>query len=212
MRSPAEVAEAVEAINDEIARFGTAACRLVAVTKGFGPDVVDTVLGCGVDDIGESYAPEVQQKAPNLDDATLHFIGRIQRNKVRKIAELVDLWHSVARLEIIEEIAKRSPGAKILLQVQPVEDQTKDGFADRDVEAAVAHADGLGLDVCGLMTMGVMGDAAATTRTFRALAERADALGLEHRSMGMSGDRLLALEAGSTMIRVGSDLFGPRPR
>ncbi len=205
------VADRVSAIREEIVRYGRPDCRLVAVTKGFGPDVITLARALGLDDVGESYAQEIDHKRRAIGDARLHFIGRIQRNKVRKIADAVDLWHSVDRIEIVDEIAKRSPGAPILLQVQPSGDETKAGFVAEEIESVLAYAVDAELDVRGLMTMGVHGDEAATRQTFDRVTALADRLDLAERSMGMSGDRLAALGAGSTMLRVGSALFGPRP-
>lgn len=189
-------------------RIGDDAVRLVAVTKGFGADAVAAAVAAGVPDVGESYAQELREKAP-VEGATWHFVGRLQTNKVRQVAGLVDLWQSVDRAELAEEIARRAPGAAVLVQVNVSGEAQKGGCAPADAPALVARCGALGLDVRGLMTVGHPAD---PRPGFRLLAGLADDLGLPERSMGMSGDLEIAVEEGATMVRVGRALFGPRPR
>jgi len=142
----------------------------------------------------------------------LHFIGRMQRNKVRKIADTVDVWHSVDRPELLSEIGKRSPGAKVLIQVNPSGDPTKAGVEPAEVPMMLSQAERDGVVPIGLMTIGVQDDPEATRRAFVDVDALAAEFGLTERSMGMSGDYLDAAAAGATMLRLGSVLFGPRPR
>ena len=208
---PGDFAERLAVVRDDIARLGRDDARLIAVTKAFAADLVADAIEAGVADIGESYAQELVQKGDAFDGATVHFIGRLQRNKVRKIADRVDWWHSVARAEIVAEIGKRAPGAQILLQVNAAADPTKAGIEPTEVHELLDVAAASGVVVRGLMTIGVLGDAGATRQAFVETRALADDLGLVECSMGMSGDYRDALEAGSTMIRVGSVLFGDRP-
>lgn len=212
-----EVAARVVRVRERIAGAGgdPESIRVVAVTKGFGAEVVRATLDAGVADVGESYAQELVAKADALDDladATVHFVGRVQTNKVRKIAGLVGLWHSVDRVALGTEIARRAPGAAVLAQVNLSGEPTKAGCRPDDVGGFVATLRDLGLDVQGLMTIGPLGEPEAARPAFRTLRRMADELGLEERSMGMSNDLEVAVEEGTTMVRVGTALFGPRPR
>lgn len=208
---PVDFDDRLGRLRAEIAELGRDDARMIGVTKAFGADLVAAAIASGVADIGESYAQEVVEKGDAFDGATVHFIGRIQRNKVRKVAQRIDWWHSVDRGEVVAEIGKRSPGADILLQVNVADDSTKAGVAPADVPDLLDLAAASGVVVRGLMTIGVLDDAAATKEAFIATRRLADDLGLVECSMGMSGDFRDALVAGSTMIRVGSVLFGSRP-
>ena len=131
---------------------------------------------------------------------------------MRAIAAHVALWQSVDRAALAVEIAKRAPAASVLVQVNSSDEASKGGCDPREVEALVERCRALGLRVCGLMTVGRTGapqDARAGFALTRALADR---LGLEHCSMGMTDDLEIAVQEGATMVRVGSALFGPRPR
>ncbi len=216
MTTPDEiVAERLEAIRSTIADVGRADATIVAVTKGFDRSAIDCACRIGLTDVGENYAQELLTKTDAAAQVAMHFMGRIQRNKVRKIAEYVDAWHSVSRSEVITEIAKRTEGSapRVFLQIRPAADETdtKDGARPEDLDGLLETARDVGVDIAGLMTIGVLGDAEATKAAFVEVAELADAYGLAERSMGMSGDYRDALEAGATMLRLGSVLFGPRP-
>jgi pyridoxal phosphate enzyme (YggS family) len=196
----AALAEVRRRIGDEV--------RIVAVTKGHGVDAVQAALAAGLTDVGESYAQELREKAA-VDGVSWHFVGRLQTNKVRQVADLVHLWQSVDRDELADEIARRAPGAAVLVQVNVSGEPQKGGCDPADVAALVARCADIGLGVRGLMTVGHPAD---PRPGFRLLAGLADDLGLPERSMGMSGDLEIAVEEGATMVRVGRALFGPRPR
>lgn len=181
--------------------------RVVAVTKTFGADAVRAAVAAGVTDCGESRAQELLAKAPEVDGARWHFVGRLQTNKVRQLAGLVSLWQSVDRADLVDELARRDPGAQVLLQVNVSAEPQKGGCEVADTEALLQRAREAGLGVRGLMCVP---DAADPRSGFRRLRSLADDLGLEERSMGMTGDLEIAVEEGATMVRVGSALFGPR--
>ncbi len=214
---PAVVAARAEAVRRRIAAAGgdPDRVRLLAVTKGFGPEVVAAALAAGLVDLGESYAQELVAKAPVLAGGPVtprwHLIGRLQRNKVRSLATLVHRWDSVDRLELGREIARRAPGAAVLVQVNITGEAQKGGCEPAEVDRLVADLQAEGLAVEGLMAVGRAGDDVATRRGFAALVAAADRLGLPERSIGMSGDLEAAVAAGSTMVRIGRDLFGERP-
>jgi pyridoxal phosphate enzyme (YggS family) len=219
----AEVARRIEQVRARIdGAGGGGRVRLVAVTKGFGVDAVRAALAAGVDDIGENYAQELEQKAAELASggpdvasaagARWHFIGRVQRNKVRRLAPLVHLWQTVDRRDLGAEIAWRAPGAAVLVQVNAAREPQKAGCDPADVTALVAELRNLELDVRGLMTIGPAGDPSGTRAAFRRVATLAEECGLSEISMGMSDDLELAVECGATMVRIGRGLFGARPR
>jgi pyridoxal phosphate enzyme (YggS family) len=191
--------------------------RIVAVTKGHPAERVADMVAAGIADIGESYAQELVAKAEQLADrldgsVRWHFIGNLQRNKVRHVAGFVHLWQSVDRLSLAAEIAHRAPGARALVQVNVSGQEQQGGCPPERVAAVVEGCRDLGLDVQGLMAIGPQGrdeDVRAAFRTVRTLADR---LELPERSMGMSGDLEAAVAEGSTMVRIGTALVGERPR
>ncbi len=185
--------------------------RVVAVTKGFGPEAVEAAHAVGLHDVGENYAGELQSKAPGPEGTRWHFLGAVQRNKVRALAPLVSVWQGVARLVEGERIAACAPGAQVLVQVDTTGLAGRNGCAPPDVGTLVHALASLNLQVEGLMTVALQGDPAAAAAAFGEVARLADHLGLPERSMGMSDDLEAAVAAGSTMVRIGRALFGPRP-
>jgi pyridoxal phosphate enzyme (YggS family) len=207
-----EVAQRVALIRQRIGDAGgdPDRVRLVAVTKGFGVDVVRTALGAGLTDLGESYAQELLAKA-EVHGAVWHFVGRLQRNKVRKVAPFVNLWQSVDRLSLGAEIARWAPGARVLAQVDLSGEPTKGGCPPPQLPGLVDGLRDLGLDVCGLMGIGPLAEPEAARPGFRMLRRMAEEHGFSELSMGMTADLEVAVEEGATMVRVGTGLFGPRP-
>jgi pyridoxal phosphate enzyme (YggS family) len=191
------------------------AVRVVAVTKGFGPEAVSAAAAAGLVDIGENYAQELTAKAAAvapLTEATVrwHFLGALQRNKVRSLAPLVSLWQSVARLEEGIEISRRAPGAEVLVEVDTSGVAGRNGCTPGETPGLVSELAGLDLAVRGLMTVAPQ-DPDAAAASFRTVRSLADQLGLVERSMGMSDDMESAVTEGSTMVRLGRALFGDRP-
>jgi len=185
--------------------------RIVGVTKGQPLDAVHEAAAAGLEDLGESYAQELVTKAQAVDaDVRWHFIGGLQRNKVRAVAPFVHLWQSVDRLSLAGEIARHAPGAAVLVQVNVSGLEHQGGCPPERVAAVVDGCTDLGLAVRGLMAIGPQADDAVVRAAFRRLRELADQHGLPERSMGMSADLEAAVGEGSTMVRVGTRLFGPR--
>ncbi|MEX2294230.1 MAG: YggS family pyridoxal phosphate-dependent enzyme [Acidimicrobiales bacterium] len=218
------IQSAVVAIRSRIADVGgdPDRVRLVAVTKGHSGAVVAAAAAAGLCDVGESYVQELVAKVFALESRTAlegggdppplrwHMIGQLQRNKVRQAAPHVSLWQSVDRLSLAAEIAQRAPGAAVLVQVDVAGRPGRGGCAPERVASLVEGCGDLGLRVGGLMTVGPQGPPEAVRAGFRVVRDLADQLGLEERSMGMSADLEAAVAEGSTMIRVGTALFGPR--
>ncbi|MDO4264358.1 MAG: YggS family pyridoxal phosphate-dependent enzyme [Deinococcus sp.] len=212
---------------DVLARIRTAeACagrpegsaRLVAVTKGHPlEEIRSRVLAHGHFPLGENRGQEVRDKVAEWSETAQgapqpewHYIGPLQSNKV-KYLERVALIHAiedVAQAQVLAEYGQkwgRAPG--VLLQVHNGEAQ-KHGIAPAQLVDVLAGVRATGLDVRGLMVMAPYGQPAEARRIFRETAQRAHDLGLSELSMGMSGDFEAAVEEGSTLVRVGSALFG----
>jgi PLP dependent protein len=186
---------------------------IVVVTKTVAADVVRCALAAGATDLGENRAQEMVAKAAALADVAIaprwHFIGRLQRNKVRMLAPTVSLWHSIDREELAEPIARHAPGARVLVEVNLSDEAQKGGCRPEATAALVERLSAAGLAVEGLMTVP---EATADPRpAFSALRELAGRLRLPTLSMGMTGDFEAAIAEGATMVRIGSAVFGPRP-
>ena len=212
MIDPQVVAERVHEIRSDIASLTATKVALIAVTKTFGHDAIRAACDAHCDAIGENYAQELLGKvAESPIELPVHFIGAIQSNKVRQLAPYVALWQGVDRVSVIQEIAKRVPGGQILLQVNTTGEETKSGISAAELENHLRIAVDAGLHVRGLMTIGpTSGEAGETRKAFSSLRSLADSLHLAECSMGMSDDYRIAVECGSTMVRIGSRLFGPR--
>ncbi len=186
---------------------------LVAVTKTFPIGYVESAIGAGLVDLGENYAQELVAKADQASAAGLeprwHFIGGLQRNKVKLLAGRVELWQTVDRAPLVDAIAKRDPGARILIQVNTTDEDQKSGCDPQHAQELTERGRSAGLVVEGLMTVGPTGggDPRPGFERLRGLAQRC---GVEQLSMGMSADFELAVSEGATIVRIGSALFGPR--
>ena len=204
------VAEVRGRIEAAAARAGRdpSSVLLVAATKTVDVERVQQVVDAGVVDVGENRAQELLTKT-GVRGAQWHFLGQLQRNKVRQLAPWVTCWQSVDREELGAEIARRAPGARVLVEVNVGEEPQKGGCAPGEVDALVDALRADGLDVAGLMTVPPHdGD---PRRWFARLREQGNRLGLPELSMGMTDDYDVAVEEGATIVRVGRALFGPRP-
>jgi pyridoxal phosphate enzyme (YggS family) len=214
-----QVAARLAAVRAQILAAGRdpADVTIVAVTKGHGPDAARAALANGLLDLGESYAQELVATSGGVEGHAgpaprWHFIGHLQRRKVRLLAPIVHLWQSVDRHELVHQIAARAPGAGVLVQVALDAEPGRSGCSPHDVPALVDAARAAGLDVRGLMAVGpAAGGPEAARPGFRRVVELAERLALREVSLGMSGDLRIALEEGTTMVRLGTTLFGPRP-
>ena len=188
--------------------------RVVAVTKGHGAGAVRAAVAAGIVDVGENYARELLAKEATLPPGSphrWHFLGAVQRNKVADLAPLVAVWQSVDRVEEARRIASFRPGAEVLVEVALSPGPGRGGVRRPAAADLVDEARSLGLAVTGLMAVGPPGPADEAREGFRWLAAEARRLGLDEVSMGMTADLEVAVEEGSTMVRVGTALFGPRP-
>jgi hypothetical protein len=212
-----DVSERLAGFRERIAAASAdpAEVTVVAVTKGFGSDAVRAALAAGLVDIGENYADELVAKAAETTDAApaprWHFLGAIQRNKVARLAPVVSCWQGISRREEGQAIAKRQPGAMVLVQVDIAGIPGRGGCEPEGVADLVASLRQEELEVAGLMAVGPPGPPEEARAGFHRVASLADQLDLRIRSMGMTDDLEVALAEGSTMVRIGRGLFGDRP-
>lgn len=200
---------------------------IVAVTKGHDVTAALSALAVGALDLGENYATELTGKAaavesvrlePLLREATepprWHFLGTVQRNKVRRLAPIVSCWQGVARAEEAVAIARCREHAEIFIEIDTTGEAGRGGCAPAEAGRVLEAALRAGCTVRGLMTVAPLVSGASMTGTaaeaFGTVAGLAATLGLGELSMGMSHDLEQAVAAGSTMIRIGTALFGER--
>ena len=201
---------------------------LVAVSKFHPVEALREAYEAGQRDFGESRAQELSAKAPEMpSDVRWHFIGHLQTNKVRQVMPHVSLIHSIDSLRLLRtvdaEAARAGRVADVLLQVHVAKEETKFGFTPD--ELSVLAAEWKPGDTPNVRVRGLMGMASLTDDTnriaadFTAVAQAYDRLksglfagqsSFDTLSMGMSDDFALAIAAGSTMVRIGTDIFGAR--
>jgi hypothetical protein len=201
------------------------AVRLVAVSKTKPADLVDEAARAGQRIFGENYVQELVEKAARVkEQVEWHFIGHLQSNKVKQLAGLVTMIHSVDRLTLAREIdsqwAKLGACCDVLIQVNVSGEASKSGTTTDEAVTLVREVAGLSsLRIRGLMTMPPFFDdpegARPYFRQLRQIAEEIRALRIprvemQELSMGMSGDFPVAIEEGATLVRVGSAIFGER--
>jgi pyridoxal phosphate enzyme (YggS family) len=208
-----DLAERLQRVRQQIADTGGTDVEVLAVTKGHPVAVVEAAANVGLKAVGENYAQELVAKFGGRSfDLAVHFIGQLQTNKVRHIVDLVDVYETLDRPALAIELAKRAPGAHVLIQVNTTGEVTKGGCVPEVAESLVTQATSLGLVVDGLMTVGpTEGGPEAARSGFRLVRALRDTLGLVTCSMGMSDDYVVAVQEGSTRVRLGSVLFGMRP-
>lgn len=207
-------------LNDRIVAAGGDLERveIVAVTKRFPVEAVELAVAAGFCSVGENYAQELiekaslfeQRNASSPSNLAWHMIGGLQRNKIKKLGGVEPVFQTLDRIELVEEVAKRLPGSTVFVQVNATNEAQKSGCSITDAPRLIDACREHSLDLVGLMTVGPT-DGSDPTGSFVTLRQLADDHDLEQCSMGMSGDLEAAIGAGSTMIRVGSALFGPRP-
>jgi PLP dependent protein len=229
LTGPQFLAANIEAVRRRIAAAAHAAGRppgsvtLIGVTKGQPADVVAAARAAGLGDLGENYLQEALAKIASVPrpGLTWHFIGQLQANKTRAVAEHFDWVHTVDRLKLAERLSAQrpfhGPPLAICLQVKLADEAAKAGVVPAELPAlarAVAALPRLALR--GLMCVPPASEDVAVQRGYfarlRELAEslRRGGLGLDALSMGMSADLEAAVLEGATHVRIGTALFGPR--
>ncbi|MCU1458962.1 MAG: pyridoxal phosphate enzyme YggS family [Actinomycetia bacterium] len=218
--APGDVARRYDEIRERVDGAARGAGRdpgdvlIVGASKTVDLDRIRVALDAGLRDLGENRAQELVAKAPELagagtDAPRWHFLGQLQRNKVRAVAPYVGLWQSVDRGELGAEIARRAPGARVLVEVNLAAEPQKAGCEPAAVPALVDLLRSDGLDVRGLMAVPpASGDPRPWFAALRSLGQE---LQLPELSMGMSADYEAAVSEGATIVRIGRALFGDRP-
>jgi len=223
----ATVASRLEAVRRQVADAADAVGRradeitIVGVTKTVGVDDIRFALAASMEEFGENRVQEFLGKYGLFSGAHWHFIGSLQTNKVKDVVGRASLIHSVDSLHLLREIDRRAAAADIvqpvLLQVNVSAEESKHGFECGDVREALIEASHLGsVAVRGLMTMAPFGRPEDARWVFRELRELCESLRemplngveLNELSMGMSNDFRIAVEEGSTIVRVGRAIFG----
>lgn len=226
---PADVAGNIAKVNERIGRAALACGRdpaditLLAVSKTRPAAAIRQAAAAGCLQIGENYLQEALAKQVGLGDLPLrwHFIGPLQSNKSRAVAERFDWAHSVDRLKLAQRLSEQRPAASaplnICLQVNISGEASKSGVAPAELPALAAAVAALPrLRLRGLMAIPAASDDPAIQRSaFAAVRQlfealRAELPALDTLSMGMSGDLEAAIAEGATLVRIGTDIFGQR--
>jgi pyridoxal phosphate enzyme (YggS family) len=193
----------------------------VAVSKKFSAESIRAAHAAGLREFGENYVQEFAGKQPQLRDlegASFHFIGHLQSNKVRQACELFQVIQTVDSAKLLRRLdaaaLEEGIAPEVLIEVKLSGEESKTGAEpDQLPELLDAAAASQAIRVTGLMTMPPWAEDAEQSRPyFQRLAELARRHGLSQLSMGMSNDFEVAIEEGATLIRVGTALFGPRPK
>jgi len=215
------VAENLARVRERIARAcdrakrDPASVKLVAVSKVQPVEAIREALEAGQRAFGENYAQELREKADAVPDAEWHFLGALQTNKVKMVVGKVALLHTCDRPSLAQELNKRAAALatvqRVLVEVNLAEEPQKGGIAPR---AAASFVDEIGrlsaLRCEGLMCIPPAED--DPRPHFRRLRELGQTMRLPELSMGMSADYETAIEEGATIVRVGTAIFGERPR
>ena len=228
-----EVADRLARLRERIAETALgsgrdpSSVRLVAVTKGVATERVREAIDAGAVDLGENRAQELAEKMTALAESSSlhrwHFVGSLQRNKVKLVAGRVALIHSVDSDELGRAIGDRAKSydlvQDVLIEVNVWGESSKHGVEpDRARELVASLAGVEGIAIRGLMTIAPAGAGIAARAAFAGLRELRDRLrselgggSLEELSMGMTSDLEIAIEEGATIVRVGTAIFGARP-
>lgn len=200
---------------------------LIGVTKTHPAEKINKAIDAGITDIGENKAQELVRKYDDVKPVRWHFIGKLQTNKVKSIIDKVEMIHSVDSIRLAREIDKRAKAAgkriDILIQINSAMEDTKTGIQPENLKSLVTDIvnECDNVRICGLMCIPPIAanpeDSRPYFKEIKTLFEDMKTWGFPqnkmsptHISMGMSGDFQIAVEEGSTMIRVGSLIFGPR--
>lgn len=218
-----EFAARLAAVEERIERACRRAGRprqsvlLLAVTKVFPAAAIRAAYECGLREFGENYVQEFESKSPELSDlrdVRYHLIGHLQSNKSRRAAELFDVIQTVDSAKLARRLNELGKPLEVMIEVKLSEEESKHGAQLEDLDALVEAVRALpNLTLTGLMTMPPWSeDPEAPRPYFRRLRSMAERYSLEKLSMGMSNDLETAIEEGSTIVRVGTALFGSRKR
>lgn len=217
------LADRLAAVRDRITKAANQAQRdpqsvlLLAVTKVFPASVIREAHDLGLREFGENYVQEFESKATEvraLPGARFHLIGHLQSNKSKKAAELFEVIQTIDSAKLARRLDEAARPIDVMLEVKLSEEQAKSGAASEELPELIAAVRTCShLRLLGLMTMPPWSEDPERSRPyFRRLRELAEQHNLPQLSMGMSGDLEVAIQEGSTCVRVGTALFGKRPK
>lgn len=220
------ISEVLHQIREAAGRAGRnpSEIGIVAVTKTVPVEKIKKAVACGIKSLGENRVQELSEKYPMLHGVEWHLIGHLQSNKVKYIADIVTMIHSLDSLTLADEINKRMSALgrtmDVLVQVNVADESTKYGIMPQQAIPFIETVGRLpGLRVKGLMTIAPFvadpEEVRWVFRHLRMLAEEVKTMGfpgvdMKHLSMGMSNDYIIAVEEGATLVRIGSTIFGHR--
>jgi pyridoxal phosphate enzyme (YggS family) len=210
------IEENLKAVRERIARAGRNPdeVAIVAVTKGFGPDTCQAALDAGLKLLGENRVQEAVEKMETVKGARWHLVGHLQTNKVKLAAGRFALIQSVDSHHLADALARINVEQQVLVEVNVAREVQRTGVDPAQAEELIEAVAEM-LDLQGLMAMGPAErdprPAFDELRAIRDAAQQRLGKPLPILSMGMSGDFEVAVAAGSTMVRLGTVLFGPRP-
>ena len=192
--------------------------KLVAITKNVPHHTVSEAINSGLTDIGESYIQEAAEKFPqikNLKKATKHLVGHLQSNKAKKAVQLFDVIHSVDSKKLAHKLShyciEYNKIIDIFIEVNLSKEETKFGIKEEELKDLIEEIKNLkNLNLLGLMTIAPEIESELTRPYFRRLKKLADKFNLKELSMGMTSDYKIAIEEGSTYVRIGTAIFGKR--
>ena len=214
---PDRLREVRSRIERAAARAGRRAddITLLAVTKIFPASAIQEAYAAGLRDFGENYVQEFEGKfaeVSGLEGARFHLIGHLQSNKARRAAEIFQVIETLDSAKLARRLEEGGRPLEVMLDVKLSPEQAKSGADPVQIPALIEALAGCPrLRLTGLLTMPPWSDDPEASRPwFRRLRELAEGHGLRHLSMGMSHDLEVAIEEGSTEVRVGTALFGPR--
>lgn len=220
----ANIAENIKRIKNQLPD----GVKLIAVSKFHPVEKLLEAYGAGQRFFGENHAQEIAAKAPDMPhDVKWHFIGHLQSNKVRMIMPHIDMIHSIDSVKLIKTVNKEAARidriVKVLLQIHVAQEKTKSGFRVDELLSLADTGQFEGLDhvkVCGIMAMATnTDDKKQVALEFSTVRDTFEKLKkdffsqddcFQELSMGMSNDWKIAVDQGSTMVRIGTDIFGPR--
>lgn len=219
------IREEIEMLHERLAPYGA---ELVAVSKFHPAEALREAYGAGQRIFGESRAQELLAKEPEMpEDVRWHFIGHLQTNKVRSLVGRTSLIESIDSLHLLQCVDRESERAgvvtRVLMQLHVAAEETKTGFTPEellDYFSKRGYESLKAVHLCGVMGMAsntsderrIRSDFRKIRSVFDTIRSQApaDFRGFDTVSMGMSGDWQIALEEGSTMVRIGTSIFGPR--
>ena len=217
MTKESEIRSAWEGLNDEVdnlcQKFGQKRPLIIAVSKTRSMEEIYAAYDIGIRDFGENYAQEFEEKASKLPKANWHFIGHLQRSNVKRVAPYAKYIHTIDSTKLINKLSNANYGNHSLIQVNISSEISKHGVGYQPdlIKQLIIYADEKGMTIEGLMAIGGLSwDDGEIRKEFIKLNQLRKSIGLAELSIGMSADYKIAIECGSTMIRIGTKIFGKR--